>query len=95
VLNENRESLHHTATGDAPGESVSPPAVFVRERRRADNSLVLLTLIDIGGGDTLRHVQRVEPEDEAALLLRVLSYGTHDSVYERSLSAAAELMQAI
>ena len=95
VLNGNRESLHHTATGDAPGESVSPPAVFVRERRRADNSLVLLTLIDIGGAPTLRHVQRVEPEDEATLLLRVLSYGTHDNVYERSLSAAAELMQAI
>jgi glucose-6-phosphate dehydrogenase assembly protein OpcA len=95
LLNRNRESLHHTATGDAPGESVSPPAVFVRERRKAESSLVLLTLIDIGGTDTLRHVQRVEPEDEAALLLRVLSYGTHDSVYERSLSAAAELMQAI
>jgi len=94
VLNGSRESLHHTATGDAPGESVSPPAVFVRERRRADNSLVLLTLIDIGGA-TLRHVQRVEPEDEAALLLRVLSFGTHDNVYERSLTAAAELMQAI
>jgi glucose-6-phosphate dehydrogenase assembly protein OpcA len=95
VLNGNRESLHHTATGDAPGESVSPPAVFIRERRRADNTLVLLTLIDIGGAPTLRHVQRVEPEDEATLLLRVLSYGTHDSVYERSLGAAAELMQAI
>jgi glucose-6-phosphate dehydrogenase assembly protein OpcA len=95
VLNGSRESLHHTATGDAPGEGVSPPAVFVRERRRADNALVLLTLIDIGGTDTLRHVQQVEPEDEAALLLRVLSYGTQDSVYERSLAAAAELMQAI
>ncbi len=95
VLNESRQSLHHTATGDAPGESVSPPAVFVRERRRADNSLVLLTLIDIGGMDTLRHVQRVEPEDEATLLLRVLSFGTQDNVYERSLAAAAELMQAI
>jgi glucose-6-phosphate dehydrogenase assembly protein OpcA len=95
VLNGSRESLHHTATGDAGGESVSPPAVFVRERRHADNSLVLLTLIDIGGAPTLRHVQRVEPEDEATLLLRVLSYGTHDNVYERSLVAAAELMQAI
>jgi glucose-6-phosphate dehydrogenase assembly protein OpcA len=95
VMNGNRESLHHTATGDAPGESVSPPAVFIRERRRADNTLVLLTLIDIGGAPTLRHVQRVEPEDEATLLLRVLSYGTHDNVYERSLGAAAELMQAI
>jgi glucose-6-phosphate dehydrogenase assembly protein OpcA len=95
LLDGNRESLHHTATGDAPGESLSPPAVFVRERRRADSSLVLLTLIDIGDAQTLRHVQRVEPEDEAALLLRVLSYGTHDTVYERSLAAAAELMQAI
>jgi glucose-6-phosphate dehydrogenase assembly protein OpcA len=95
VLNGNRESLHHTATGDAPGEDLSQPAVFVHERRRWDNALVLLTLIDIGGADTLRHVQRVEPEDEANLLLRLLAYGTHDPVYTRSLTAAAELMQSI
>jgi glucose-6-phosphate dehydrogenase assembly protein OpcA len=95
VMNGSRDSLHHTATGDAPGEGMSPPAVFVRERRRGDSSLTLLTLIDLGDAETLRHVQRVEPEDEATLLLRVLSYGTHDSVYERSLVAAAELMQAI
>jgi glucose-6-phosphate dehydrogenase assembly protein OpcA len=96
VLNDNRDALHHSATGDPPGESLPPyPTVFVRERRRADTSLVLLTLIDIGGADTLRHVQRVEPEDEAALLLDLLSTGAHDDVYARSLVAAAELMRAV
>ena len=95
VLNGNRESLHHTATGDAPGEDLSQPAVFIHERRRGDNALVLLTLIDIGGAPTLRHVQRVEPEDEANLLLRLLAYGTHDPVYTRSLAAAAELMHSL
>jgi glucose-6-phosphate dehydrogenase assembly protein OpcA len=96
VLNENRDALHHSATGDPPGESLPPyPTVFVRERRRADTSLVLLTLIDIGGAETLRHVQRVEPQDEAALLLDLLSTGAHDAVYSRSLVAAAELMRAV
>jgi glucose-6-phosphate dehydrogenase assembly protein OpcA len=96
VLNENRDALHHSATGDPPGESLPPyPTVFVRERRRADTSLVLLTLIDIGGAETLRHVQRVEPEDESALLLDLLSTGAHDTVYSRSLVAAAELMRAV
>jgi glucose-6-phosphate dehydrogenase assembly protein OpcA len=95
VLQKNGESLHHTATGDAPGERPSPPGVFIHERRRVDNSLVLLTLIDIGGADTLRHVQRVEPEDEATLLLRLLASGAHDHVYTRSLLAAAELFRAI
>ncbi len=96
VLHENAGMLHHTATGDAPGESVPPrPTVFVRERRRADTSSVLLTLIDIGGADTLRHVQRIEPDDETALLIRLLSYGAHDKVYARSLVAAAELMRSI
>ena len=90
------ENLHHTATGDLPGESLPPrPTVFVRDRRRADNSLVLLTMIDIGGSDTLRHVQHVEPEDEAALLLGLLSSGIHDEVFARSLAAAAELMSSI
>jgi len=56
---------------------------------------VLLTLIDIGGADILRHVQHVEPEDEATLLLGLLSHGTHDPVFTRSLAAAAELMSAI
>lgn len=96
VLHESLDSLHHTATGEAPGESVPPrPTVFIRERRRIDTSSVLLTLIDIGGADTLRHVQRVVPDDEAALLLNLLSYGAHDRVYKRSLAAAAELMRSI
>ncbi|MDQ2943836.1 MAG: glucose-6-phosphate dehydrogenase assembly protein OpcA [Candidatus Dormibacteraeota bacterium] len=94
VLNGSRENLHHTATGGAPGEDLSQPAVFIHERRRGDNALVLLTLIDIGGAETLRHVQRVEPEDEANLMLRLLAYGTHDPVYTRSLAAAAELMRS-
>jgi glucose-6-phosphate dehydrogenase assembly protein OpcA len=96
VLSGNRDALHHSATGDPPGESLPPyPTVFVRDRRRGDTSLVLLTLIDIGGAETLRHVQRVEPEDEAALLLELLSTGAHDRVYTRSLVAAAELMRAV
>ena len=52
-------------------------------------------MIQIGDGDTLRHVQRVEPEDEAALLLDLLSSGTHDPVFVRSLAAAAELMRSV
>jgi hypothetical protein len=69
--------------------------VVTRERRRDDGSLVLLTMIRIGAGDTLRHVQRVEPDDEAALLLDLLSSGTHDPVFVRSLASAAELMRAV
>jgi hypothetical protein len=96
VLQESAGNLHHTATGDAPGESLPPkPAVFVRERRREDNSLVLLTLIDIGGAGTLRHVQQMEPEDEASLLLDLLAHPTRDYVFTRSLVAAAELMRSI
>jgi len=96
VLNGSAGNLHHTATGDAPGESKPPkPAVFVRERRRDNNSLVLLTLIDIGGADTLRHVQQMEPEDEASLLLDLLAHPTRDHVFTRSLVAAAELMRSI
>jgi glucose-6-phosphate dehydrogenase assembly protein OpcA len=96
VLHQNLDNLHHTATGDPPGESRPPhPAVFVRDRRHEENTRVLLTLIDIGGADTLRHVQHVEPEDEATLLLGLLSHGTHDPVFTRSLAAAAELMSAI
>jgi len=93
---QNRDSLHHTATGDAPGDSVPPrPTVIARERRGADNSMVLLTLIDIGGADTLRHVQRIESTQDAALLVQVLALGAHDAVYGRSLAAGAELMQAL
>ena len=96
ALHRSLDSLHHTATGDAPGESVpAKPTVFVRERRRDDNSMVLLTLIDIGGADTLRHVQHLEPEDEASLLLDLLEHPTGDPVFGRSLKAAAELMRSI
>jgi glucose-6-phosphate dehydrogenase assembly protein OpcA len=96
VLQQNIDNLHHTATGDAPGESLPPkPAAFVRERRREDTSLVLLTLIDIGGAGTLRHVQQMEPEDEASLLLDLLAHPTRDQVFSRSLVAAAELMRSI
>ena len=95
MLTRNRETLHHTATGDLPGEPAHSSTVLVRERRGADNPLVLLTKIDIGGAETLRHVQRVEIEDEATLLLELLSTGAHDVVYARSLAAAADLMRAL
>jgi glucose-6-phosphate dehydrogenase assembly protein OpcA len=95
MLTRNREALHHTATGDLPGERAHSSTVLVRERRGADNPLVLLTKIDIGEAETLRHVQRVEIEDEATLLLELLSTGAHDVVYARSLAAAADLMRAL
>ena len=96
LLEENAEQLHHTATGDLPGESVPKrPAVFIRDRRGQDNARVLLTLIEIGAAGTLRHVQQVDPEDEATLLLDLLSHGTQDKVFGRSLAAAADLMAAI
>ncbi len=93
VLHENLESLHHTATGDAPGESrPRHPIVVTHDRRRPDSARVLLTLIEIGEGEPLRHVQQLEHEDEASLLLDLLSSGTHDEVFNRSLAAAAELV---
>ena len=96
VLLKNRETLHHTATGDPPGESLPrQPTVLTSERRHGESSLVLLTMIDIGGAKTLRHVQHVDTEDEATLLLELLSTGAHDSVYARSLAAAAELMRSL
>jgi glucose-6-phosphate dehydrogenase assembly protein OpcA len=94
VLHENLDSLHHTATGEAPGESrPRRPVVLTRERRRTDSARVLLTMIEIGEGAPLRHVQQLEPEDESALLLDLLSTGTHDEVYNRSLAAASELVE--
>ncbi|HSS93577.1 MAG TPA: glucose-6-phosphate dehydrogenase assembly protein OpcA [Candidatus Dormibacteraeota bacterium] len=93
---QNRESLHHTATGDPPDQSVPPrPTVFVRERRSADSSMVLLTLIDIGQAPTLRHVQRIESNDDASLLVELLALGAHDSVFTRSLAAGADLTRAL
>src|SRR5258706_16058404 len=39
VVSANLESLHHTSTGEAPGESVPrQPTVMGPERRRADTS---------------------------------------------------------
>ena len=52
-------------------------------------------MIEIGDVATLRHVQQVDPEDEATLLLDLLSHGTQDKVFARSLAAAAELMKSI
>jgi glucose-6-phosphate dehydrogenase assembly protein OpcA len=95
VLTRNREALHHSATGDLPGEAGRTSKVLVRDRRLGDSTLVLLTMIDIGGAQTLRHVQRVEAEDEATLLLQLLSTGARDAVYTRSLVAAADLMRAL
>lgn len=93
---QNRDSLHHVATGEAPGESVPKrPTVFVRERRNPDNSMVLLTLIDIGQAPTLRHVQRIESTDDVAVLVELLALGAHDPVYLRSLAAGADLMRAL
>jgi glucose-6-phosphate dehydrogenase assembly protein OpcA len=92
VLHENADALHHTATGDPPGESrPRPPMVLNRDRRRPDSDRVLLTMIEIGETAPLRHVQQLEPDDEAALLLDLLSTGTHDEVYNRSLAAASAL----
>jgi glucose-6-phosphate dehydrogenase assembly protein OpcA len=96
MLIKNREMLHHTATGDLPGDGgARNPTVLASERRHGDSSLVLLTMIDIGGAETLRHVQHVAPEDEGTLLLELLSTGAHDAVYDRSLAAAADLMRAL
>jgi hypothetical protein len=65
------------------------------ERRRADTNRVLLTMIEIGDAEPLRHVQQLEPEDEVALLLDLLSTGTHDEVYNRSVAAAVDLMSKV
>jgi glucose-6-phosphate dehydrogenase assembly protein OpcA len=94
VLHENRESLHHSSTGQPPGESLPRhPVVLTRERRRADTARVLLTMIEIGDGAPLRHVQQIEPEEEGTLLLDLLATGTHDAVFNRSLLAGFELMR--
>jgi glucose-6-phosphate dehydrogenase assembly protein OpcA len=95
MLLRNREALHHSATGDLPGEPGPTSKVLAHERRLGENPLVLLTIMDIGGAETLRHVQRVEVEDDAKLLLQLLSMGARDPVYARSLAAAAELMRAL
>jgi glucose-6-phosphate dehydrogenase assembly protein OpcA len=95
MLLRNRDSLHHTSTGDLPGEGRTTSTVLARERRRGDTAQVLLTMIDIGGAETLRQVQHVENQSEVTLLLHVLSIGAHDPVFGRSLAAAADLMRAL
>lgn len=95
VLVRNADAFHHTATGELPGERRPATNVLARERRRNDSALLLLTKIDIGEADTLRHVQRVEADDEATLLLHLLSAGAHDVVYARSLAAAAQLIRSL
>lgn len=95
ILLRNSENFHHSASGDLPGEPGHSSTVLTRERRLGDNAHVLLTTIDIGGAETLRHVQRVEDGDEATLLLKLLATGANDVVYGRSLAAAAELMRAL
>jgi glucose-6-phosphate dehydrogenase assembly protein OpcA len=95
MLERNRQALHHTATGELPGEPAPSSSVLARERRLDDSNVVLLTMIDIGGAQTLRHVQRVPAEDEATLLLELLSIGSNDAVYARSLASAAGLMRAL
>ncbi len=92
VLHETFDTMHYHATGDPPGESrPKHPSVFTRERRRADTRRTLLTLIEIGEGEPLRHVQQFDTDDEATLVLDLLSNGTHDPVFARSLTAAADL----
>jgi glucose-6-phosphate dehydrogenase assembly protein OpcA len=82
-----RLAVHHNP------ERSRAPAIDFPDRRGEDTARVLLTMIEIGEGEPLRHVQQLEPEDEVSLLLDLLSTGTHDEVFNRSLGAAAELME--
>jgi glucose-6-phosphate dehydrogenase assembly protein OpcA len=95
VLQRNLEALHHMATGELPGDERRHSSTVLRRERRLGDDHVLLTMIDIGGAETLRHVQRIDDEDEAALLLKLLSTGSQDPAFMRSLAAAAELMRAL
>jgi len=52
-------------------------------------------MIEIGEVEPLRHVQQLEPEDEATLLMDLLSTGTHDEVFNRSLAAASQLIDKL
>jgi glucose-6-phosphate dehydrogenase assembly protein OpcA len=63
------------------------------ERRRADTARVLMTMIEIGDTEPLRHIQQLEPEDKTALLIEILATGTHDEVFNRSLRAASDLVE--
>jgi glucose-6-phosphate dehydrogenase assembly protein OpcA len=91
---KNHGELGQMESPDPAEDRPKRPMVFTRERRRPDSEQVLLTMIQIGEGRPLRHVQRIDSEEEFALLLDVLASGTHDPVFVRSLMAAAELVQA-
>jgi len=80
---------------DPPRSRDATGSSYEWDRRRGDTERVLLTLIEIGDGEPLRHVQQLEPEDEAALLIELLSTGTHDDVFNRSLAAASDLVESI
>jgi glucose-6-phosphate dehydrogenase assembly protein OpcA len=82
-----RLGIHHNPDRARAAEFDFP------ERRRQDTGRVLLTMIEIGEGDALRHIQQLEGLDEVSLLLDLLSTGTHDEVFNRSLAAAEELME--
>jgi len=70
--------------------------VHSEDRRRPEKTAqLLLTVIQIGEGQTLRQVQQLEPPDEAELLLDLLAGGTRDAVFQRSLEAANALMRAL
>jgi len=82
-----RLGIHHNPERARASEFDFP------ERRRQDTGRVLLTMIEIGEGDPLRHIQQLEGLDEVSLLLDLLSTGTHDEVFNRSLAAAEDLME--
>jgi glucose-6-phosphate dehydrogenase assembly protein OpcA len=78
-----------------PPRARTAASSYELERRGEDTGRVLLTMIEIGDTEPLRHVQQLEPDGEVALLLDVLSTGTHDEVYNRSLRAATDLMERL
>ena len=82
-----RLGVHHNPERTRSAEVDFP------ERRRRDTARVLLTMMEIGDSEPLRHVQQLESEDEVSLLLDLLSTGTHDEVFNRSLAAASALME--
>ena len=97
VLHSRRDTLHHTASGEPPGESrPRQPVVHTQDRRRPEKTAqLLLTVIQIGEGQTLRHVQQFEPADDSELLLDLLAGGTRDAVFQRSLEAANHLLRTL
>lgn len=97
VLHSRLDTLHHTASGEPPGESrPRHPVVHTADRRRPEKTAqLLLTVIQIGEGQTLRQVQQLQPADDSELLLDLLAGGTRDAVFQRSLDAANQLMRTL